>query len=145
MKAVQSLHLLLLCSSIALSVVHSFLRIPRPQCLNTRASYSTFGRYEAKKPFTAAHSDVDPSKDSVRDNDEQPAPEYSPNFSVDIFGDIDSTDEDLLAIMREKKVLSNDAWQSRLFRDNQAGQWEGTTISALKLLVDCLKSLFLSL
>lgn len=125
MKAVQSVHLLLLCSAIAFTVVQSFLRTPRHVCFNSRATCFLSGRNEVRKLFANTHSDAGPSNEASEDNSEDTAPEHGPKFSVDIFGDIDSTDEDLLAVMREKKVLANDAWQSRLFRDNQAGHWEG--------------------
>jgi hypothetical protein len=52
-----------------------------------------------------------------------------PKFTVDIFGDISSSDEEILKTMRQKRLLTNDAWQSRLCRDSHCGNWQGINSS----------------
>lgn len=76
---------------------------------------STVSRQSNKNALSSTHPSFE------QPEEETPAP----RFTVDIFGDIESTDEELIERMRMKRQLNNDAWQSRLFEEHHSGTWFG--------------------
>lgn len=79
---------------------------------------ATWGR---RQPINPQPLKLQQSNDD-NSNVDQP---FEPQYNVDIFGDIDSADEELLEKMRNTRQYVNDGWQSRLFRDNLVGSWKG--------------------
>jgi hypothetical protein len=61
---------------------------------------------------------------------------YEDFRSVDLYGDSDITDGDILAKMREAKILYNDGWQSTIFRDEHVGLWTGNTVIKYRSYID---------